>query len=212
MLPVRDVIPNRTTPLVVIAIAIGSAAGVVYAQTLSHAALRAWLLDVGLHGSGGVTSAIVTAPFLHRSLWEGAANLLALWIFGPTIEDRTGHLRFLAFYLAAGVGGALAALWLQPPMAPPSAGAPASIAGVIAGYLALFPRSRVLVLIPWPEWDAVEVPATFMAATWLLLQALGGIGTGGGPMAMPLGGAAVGVALVWLVRRPERQRVEWWAP
>ena len=158
MIPLRDVIPSRTAPVVTIALVAANA---------------------------------VTFAFLHPL--AVAANMLALWLFGGTVEDRMGRGRFLVFYLVCGATGA--------------GSAAAAVAGVIGAYVVLYPASRIVTLIPVPYLlRIVEVPAGVFAAAWLLAQAV----SGGSPVWPLASGVAAGVALVWVFRRPERLRVEWW--
>jgi membrane associated rhomboid family serine protease len=156
--------------------------------------------------------------FVHSGLLHIGGNLLSLWIFGDNVEDRLGHGRFLAFYLAAGFAAALAETWASPGSTLPLVGASGAIAGVMGAYLVLFPRSRVLVLVPIfiVYWEVVEMPAVFFLAAWFALQVLGGLArplAGGGGVAFwaHAGGFLAGVLLIWLLRRRERLRVEWWS-
>jgi hypothetical protein len=89
----------------------------------------------------------VTSMFLHGGLMHLAGNMLFLWIFGDNLKNQFGHLRYLAFYLACG-GAAALALYLAAPLVPvPMVGASGAIAGVMGGYLLLFPRARVDVIV-----------------------------------------------------------------
>ena len=163
--------------------------------------------------------ALFTSMFLHADWLHIAGNLLCLWIFGDNVEDRFGHGRFLLFYLAAGAAAGLAETWLLPGALVPTVGASGAIAGVMGAYLALFPTSRVQVLI----WlfvfvDIVEIPALFFLGFWLLMQMVGGIGSIGGAAGVGgvafgahVGGFLFGAALGRLLARPERQQVAWWS-
>jgi membrane associated rhomboid family serine protease len=98
-------------------------------------------------------------------------------------------------------------------------GASGAIAGVMGAYFLMYPRSRVLVLIPIILFiDVVEIPAVLFLGIWLLLQVVGGVGrlaatSAGGGVAFwaHLGGFVAGLTLVAILRRPERRRVEWWS-
>jgi membrane associated rhomboid family serine protease len=124
-----------------------------------------------------------------------------LWIFGDNVEDRMGHLRFLGYYLLCGLVGDVAQTIVSPYSLVPTVGASGAIAGVMGGYLVLYPRSRVLTLIPPFIFWVVEIPAVFFLGYWFLIQLFSGFGT----IAVSTGTSG-GVAF----RRPERQRVEWW--
>jgi membrane associated rhomboid family serine protease len=131
-----------------------------------------------------------TAMFLHANLLHIAGNMIFLAVFGCTLEDRIGRLRFLAFYL---IGG-LVALGLQiaasPASTTPTLGASGAIAAVLGGYIVLFPRARVLTLIALIFFFTLaELPAWVMLGLWFVFDAL--LGVFG--VSTPFGGGA-GVA------------------
>ncbi|HSK10486.1 MAG TPA: rhomboid family intramembrane serine protease, partial [Vicinamibacterales bacterium] len=142
-----------------------------------------------------------------------------LWIFGDNVEDRMGHGRFLVFYLVAGVAAALAQAAVAPGSRVPMVGASGPVAGVMGAYFVLYPRSRVLTLVPIIVFiDIIEIPAVWFLGFWFVLQLSSGVGsiayTAGAQAGIAfwahLAGFAAGAAGVFLFRRPERQRVEWW--
>ena len=91
---------------------------------------------------------MLTSMFLHGGWLHFLGNMLYLWIFGDNVEDRLGHVRFLVFYLLCGVAAALGARLIDPSSKIPMIGASGAIAGVLGAYFVLFPRSRVLTLVP----------------------------------------------------------------
>ena len=93
-------------------------------------------------------ASVVTSMFMHGGFMHLAGNLLFLYIFGDNVEDAMGHPRFLVFYLACGVAAALAQALPVPDSTIPMIGASGAISGVLGAYLLLFPRARVLVMIP----------------------------------------------------------------
>jgi membrane associated rhomboid family serine protease len=145
-------------------------------------------------------------------------NMLYLWIFGDNVEDRFGHGRYLAFYLMCGVVAALLQTTFSPGSRVPMVGASGAIAGVLGAYLVMFPKSRILTLVPiFVFVQIIEVPALFFLGFWFLLQLVSGVGTlgqradvGGVAFWAHAGGFAAGMAAVRFFRRPERLRVEWW--
>jgi membrane associated rhomboid family serine protease len=140
--------------------------------------------------------------------WYAAVTLVMIWIHGRTLEDRLGHGRFLLFVAICGAAGHAAQLALPPWGSPVATAGGAAVAGLLGAYFALFPYSRVLLLVPlYPVYfDAVEAPTIILAPFWVLMALLTGIS------AIPLAaGGVTGAAAVWLFRRPERQRVEWWS-
>lgn len=215
--PLGDVIPSRTTPWITFALIGANALVFLYELLLSDASLTRFVLTVGLvpHALSFPWLDAITAMFVHSDWLRIVANLLALWIFGPTIEDRMGHARFIVFYLAAGMVAALAHTWAVPNSTVPLVGAGGALAAVMGAYVVLFPYSRVLVLIVFV--DIVEIPAFLFIGLWLLSQLSGGAGrvTDIALNSVPLwayaGGIATGVLGVRLFRRRERDRVEWWS-
>jgi membrane associated rhomboid family serine protease len=159
--------------------------------------------------------------FLHGGILHVAGNMLYLWIFGDNVEDRMGHWRFLVFYLLCGVAAALVQTIMGPSSVVPMVGASGAIAGVMGAYFVLYPRSRIVTLIPiFFFMQIVEIPAIVFLGIWFLMQFLSGVGSIATTAAnQPAGGIAfwahvagflAGVSAVVVFRRPERQRVEWW--
>jgi membrane associated rhomboid family serine protease len=211
MLPIRDVIPSRTTPgITLLLIALNVLVFVVTfaaPNASAHALVPVPTPDAGLTGHLDRWLTETISLFRHGSLVHLTGNLAALWLFGENVEDRFGHLRFLLCYLVLGYGTALADFWLVPSPAAPLSGATGAIAGIAAAYLVMFPRSRLLSILPTGVPPTlIELPAAAVAAAWFLLQ----VARGTGPLTLFVG-AAGGALAVWLLRRPERQRVEWWA-
>ncbi len=209
MIPFRDVIPSRTTPVVtitIIAVNAASFAGALWLDDDLPAAAVSW--------------AVLTSMFLHASALHAGVNMLYLWLFGGNVEDRMGHGRFLAFYLLCGAAGALAHTVVLPGSRIPLAGGTGAIAGILGAYYVLYPSSRILTLAPLVlTIHIVEVPAIVFLGVWVVLQFATGLGPPAGAAAAPPGLATVaasiagfmtGAAGVILFRRPERQRVEWW--
>jgi membrane associated rhomboid family serine protease len=154
-----------------------------------------------------------------RQFWfPWCVNMIVLWIFGSTVEDRIGHGRFVALYMMCGaVAAAASAAAGAISLAPFAAGG--AVAGVSAAYFLMFPRSRVLTLVPIVVGvDVVDVPAWSLCGVWAIVQ----VATAGTVVArdaatgavVMMAGLAAGVlagGLGWLLfRRPERMRVDWW--
>ncbi len=114
---------------------------------------------------------IFTAMFLHGGLMHLAGNMLYLWIFGDNVEDALGHGRYLVFYLGSGAGATLAHAWISSASEVPSLGASGAIAGVLGAYFVLFPRARVVTVLPlFICFPLIEVPAGLYLLGWFLLQ------------------------------------------
>jgi membrane associated rhomboid family serine protease len=220
VIPLRDVIPSRTTPVVTIALIVVNALVFVYQFTRGDAG-NDFILYFGLIPAAFSWVALITSMFLHGGLLHFGANMLYLWIFGDNVEDRMGHGRFLTFYILCGIAAALAQTAMNPDSIIPMVGASGAIAGVMGAYLVLYPRSRIVTLVPiFLFIQLIEIPAVFFLGIWFLLQFVSGIGSvasaaGGEPVGgvafwAHIAGFVAGVSGVMVFRRPERQRVEWW--
>lgn len=116
---------------------------------------------------------LVTSMFLHGGFLHLAGNMLYLYIFGNNVEDAMGHARYLAFYLVCGIAAALSHAIVEPSSTIPMLGASGAISGVLAGYVMIFPRARVTVIIPlgvllYP----FKISAVFVVGFWFVLQLL----------------------------------------
>jgi len=136
-----------------------------------------------------------------------------LWIFGDNVEDRFGHGRFIVFYLLCGIVAALAQVGVNPSSTLPTIGASGAIAGVMGAYFVMYPRSRVLTLVPFIIiWDIIELPAIVLLGLWFVLQLFnsssvaGTAGTHGGvAFAAHVAGFVIGAISVFVFRK-RRQR------
>lgn len=175
MFPIRDHNPpERASP---VTWALLAANVVVFALTWAGPlVLRQWALYPLAVSMGQPGPGLVTHMFLHAGLLHLAGNLLFLWVFGPNLEDQMGRLAFLAFYLACGVLAALAHVASAPRSMVPMVGASGAIAGVMGGYLLLFPRARVdVIAVLGPILRRYRVRAWVVIGAWVALQL--GMGT-----------------------------------
>jgi hypothetical protein len=109
--------------------------------------------------------------FLHGGFLHIIMNMWFLYIFGDNIEDRLGHIRYVIFYLFCGVAAGLVHLFTNWSSNIPTIGASGAISGVMGAYLLLYPRSRILTLIPiFFFFQFVEIPAFIFLGYWLLIQ------------------------------------------
>jgi len=152
------------------------------------------------HGQAGVVGSPGSQPatwvtafssmFMHASFLHILGNMVFLAIFGPTVEDRIGRLRFLLFYLLGGLVALAAQILVGPDSTSPTIGASGAIAAVLGGYILMYPRARVITLVFIVFFvTLVELPAVYLLGFWFLLQLLYGLAG----LATPLGGAG-GVA------------------
>ena len=131
---------------------------------------------------------VFTSMFMHGSFLHIFGNMVFLVIFGPNVEDATGRMRYLAFYLLGGIVALGAQVLVSPGSTAPTLGASGAIAAVLGGYLLLYPRARVLTLVVIVFFATiVEVPAVLLLAFWFLQNLV--IGATG--LASPIGGGGV---------------------
>ncbi len=148
---------------------------------------------------------LFTAMFMHAGWLHLIGNMLYLWIFGDNVEDRFGHVKFVAFYLVCGVAATFAQLGFSAGSAVPNLGASGAVAGVLGAYLLLYPRGQVRVMM---GRGVVPAPALVVIGLWFALQLFSGIGSvasaaqeGGGVAYMAhVGGFVAGFLLTFLLR------------
>lgn len=151
---------------------------------------------------------LFTSMFLHGGWMHLAGNMLFLWVFGDNLEDELGHAGFLGYYLACGVGAGLAHVFAEPGSAIPAVGASGAIAGVLGGYLLLFPRAKVDVLFIFIVFFRIfPIPAWIVLGLWFGLQVFNGTANSGAQDGVAywehIGGFIIGIALMvpfWLGR------------
>jgi rhomboid family protein len=218
MIPLRDVIPSRTTPYITVTIIILNALAWLFEVSLDPETLNRFLTAYGVVPAYFHAPTLVTSMFLHGSWMHIIGNMWYLWIFGDNVEDRLGHGRFIVFYLLCGIAAALGQVFMDPSSTLPTIGASGAIAGVMGGYFVLYPHSRVLTLVPWIIiWEVIELPAFVLLGFWFLMQlfSAGTIavtasshGSGGVAFAAHVAGFLVGVGGVFVFRKRETNRWE----
>jgi rhomboid family protein len=184
VLPIRDNAPTRTFPIVTVALI---AANVAAYFVVEHGGFQAAAGPVNrwsfqpceVEGSCPVvgvswTIGLFSSLFMHADLLHLGGNMLFLWIFGNNVEDALGRVRYLAFFLLAGVAATAlqTVVTLQTASesaaAVPNLGASGAISGVLGAYIVLLPRARVLVVI---VFVLREVPAILFIGLWFVFQA-----------------------------------------
>jgi membrane associated rhomboid family serine protease len=220
MIPLHDDNPTELKPYVTIAIIVIASLAFLWQQSLGPAGQKEAVYAFGLipavlFGKAQLPPelavippevSIFTSMFLHGGWMHLIGNMLYLWIFGNNVEDAVGHGRFVAFYLVCGVAAALAdALW-DPGSTIPMVGASGAIAGVLGAYLLLYPRARVMVIIPLGVFSRIVwVPAVVVLGLWIALQLLQGAlaptGVGGIAYWAHIGGFVAGAILILPLRR-----------
>lgn len=206
MFPIRDHNPSGRTPYVTYAlIAANVAIFVLYWFALpNERALGYFFYTWGLVpeqvivGQGWV--GFITSMFLHGGWMHLLGNMLFLWIFGDNLEDLMGHRRYALFYLAAGLAAGIAQTLTDPYSSVPMVGASGAIAGVMGGYLLMFPRAKVDVLFIFVIFFRIfPIPAWIVLGIWFAVQLFSGLNTpsdgGGVAFWAHVGGFVAGVVL-----------------
>jgi membrane associated rhomboid family serine protease len=212
--PLRDENPTRRLPaltILLIALNIGVFVSLALSrQGLNYHILRMGVIPYEITHFRSVADlprvspwlSLLTSMFLHGSLFHLLGNMLYLWIFGNNVEDFLGSFRFVFFYLISGLGASLTQVVFSPNSHVPMIGASGAIAGVLGGYLILFPGARVMTLVFLFFFiRVVAIPAALVLGLWFLLQVLN-VGMGGGVAWFAhIGGFLIGIVLVSLQRR-----------
>ncbi len=180
MFPIRDHNPSEKTPFVTYALIALNVA--VFALTWlglpDEIAVQRFYLTWGLVPRISDPLTFVTSMFLHGGPMHLIGNMLFLYIFGDNLEEEMGHTTFLGFYLAGGLAAAFLQVAADPASPVPMVGASGAIAGVMGGYLLLFPKARVDVLLFFIIIiRIIPVPAWLMLGIWFGLQLFSGVGS-----------------------------------
>ncbi|MFK7988136.1 MAG: rhomboid family intramembrane serine protease [Sandaracinaceae bacterium] len=208
MIPLRDINPTKTRPVITWAIIVLNA--------------MVWFYQFGLTDGmqpfvdrWGVVPYYLTLPvlsswvtpissmFLHAGWMHVILNMWFLHIFGDNIEDELGRGRYVAFYLVCGLAAVALQVAIDPASQVPMVGASGAIAGVLGGYMMLHPRAPIVTMLPFVF---VELPAWAFLFVWFGLQlvsALGALGaesSGGVAFFAHIGGFLAGFALVRVMR------------
>lgn len=198
-----------------------------HCELITQPSIHGVISSVACQGQPGVTGTpgaqpatwvtVFTSMFLHGSFLHIFGNMIFLAIFGPTVEDAMGRLRFPAFYLLGGLIALGAQVAVNPSATGPTLGASGAIAAVLGGYILLYPRARVLALVFVVFFfTLIEVPAVFLLGFWFAeqlyvglagLARVGGIGSSGEGVAYfaHIGGFAFGLLAIRLFLRSARR-------
>lgn len=225
MIPLRDDNPTVLWPIITVALIIANTAVFFYELSLlsyGPKALDGFIYQMGIvpasliqahiPGTGGYLT-VFTSMFLHGGWMHIIGNMLYLWIFGNNVEDSMGHLRFIIFYLVAGLAAAAAHLAFNPTSTVPTIGASGAVSGVLGAYLVLFPHARVktLIFLFGPFFRIIYLPAWVLLIFWIGLQLLSQAvapmepAAGGVAYAAHIGGFAAGFVLIPLFRKYRRR-------
>jgi membrane associated rhomboid family serine protease len=193
LIPIKDSIPHRRTPVVTWTLIAINVAVFLYEVSLDPEQLEeliylfgvvparyshpAWAQAVGFPVDNYFP--FLTSMFLHGGWLHVIGNMWTLWIFGDNVEDQMGRGRFLVFYLLMGLAAGLTHWFTNADSTVPTIGASGAIAGVLGAYFLLFPRARMIVMFPvffFPFF--FELPAFVYLLFWFLSQVLSGTVSG----------------------------------
>ena len=218
LFPIRDHNPRERFPAVTLLLIAANVVAFLFQKSLddnaNHVLVLAAgaipyeitnLVDIRPQNLLPVPGSILTSMFLHGSWLHLIGNMWFLWLFGDNIEERMGTLRYVFFYLLVGTVGALAQCFSMPSSRVPMIGASGAVAGVLGGYMMLYPHARVVTFVAIPFlWHFADVPAWLFLGLWFLGQFLLPSGSGIAWMAH-VGGFLAGLGAVRLLaRRPPR--------
>ncbi|MCS6875804.1 MAG: rhomboid family intramembrane serine protease [Aquificaceae bacterium] len=181
MIPIRDVNPHRSFPVVNLTIIVLCSLAWLYEVSLSEEGFYDF---ISLYGLVPVhlldrPQTLVTHMFLHGGWLHIIGNLWFLWVFGDNVEDRLGKVRYLLFYILSGLGAGLIQTVVSLIFGGedvPMVGASGAISGVLGAYMWLFPRARILALVPIVFFlTFLEIPAVFFIGLWVFIQVVNGI-------------------------------------
>ena len=215
MIPLRDNIPSRTVPFVTYVL-VGANVLAFFFELSLGPNLERFIYIFGVVPQKVVFAVFqepqlipyalvpfITSQFLHGGWLHLLGNMLFLYIFGDNVEGALGHFRYLFFYLICGVAASLTHFIVNPSSSVPTVGASGAIAGVLGAYFLLFPKARVLTLVPIFFFiQIVEIPAVLFLGLWFLIQfmsgsiSLGADSAAGVAWWAHIGGFAVGAAYI----------------
>ena len=235
MIPIRDDTPRFSTPYVTYFLIALNVLVFLFELSLGPRSRNMLMFEFGIvptHITGLLQGApntsvgtafipIFTSMFLHASWLHLIGNMWVLWIFGDNIEDYLGHFVYVVFYFVSGLAAALLHTALNVNSSIPSVGASGAIAGVMGAYFILYPRAKVLTIVPLIVFFTFWwLPAWIVLGYWFLLQFLSGAATavaysnqttGGVAFWAHVGGFVAGIAMIKLFpARPNRYRYGAW--
>jgi len=220
MIPLKDLTPRRSFPVVTLLIILANAVVFIYQITLGHHAQDVFAMTYGLvpykisqalagkhYTIGEAFLPLLTCMFLHGGWWHIISNMWFLWVLGGNVEDRMQPVPYLLLYLVAGVGAGVSQTLFSWGSHIPTVGASGAISGVLGAYIVFFPGSRILTLIPlFIIWFTWKIPAVIFIGLWFIAQVLSGLSAvasasmGGVAWWAHVGGFLIGVVVALIVR------------
>ena len=226
MIPLRDKIPSSSFPFINIIFIVLNSLVFLYEVSLGSE-LNRFIYQYGLVPASLISSPhtgfvdrvypFFTSMFLHGGWFHLIGNMLFLYIFGDNVEDRMGHFKYLLFYLICGLGAAFTQIITNVRSEIPMVGASGAISGVLGAYILLFPKSRIVTLVPiFFFLHIVEIPAAVFLLIWFIIQFFSGVATlaaskstGGVAFWAHVGGFVVGFVLARFIIKKGYYRAGW---
>jgi rhomboid family protein len=229
MIPLKNRTPRVTVPVVTVGLIIVNTVVFLYELTLPERLEQTFYMSYAMVPARFVHQLVpphvhlqaamlplFTSMFLHGGWLHLIGNMWFLWIFGGNVEDELGHFSYLVFYLVCGVGAGLTYVLMSLHSGVPSLGASGAISGVLGAYIVLYPRGRILTLIPLIIfWFTMDLPAFLILGYWFAIQFLSGISSvgsrvsGGVAWWAHIGGFLLGLWLVHLWPQRRRPAYSW---
>jgi membrane associated rhomboid family serine protease len=228
LFPVRDHNPRTRFPAITLLIVAANVAAFLFELALDARGQKLLVLtagaipyeianhiDVAPRDLLPLPGSLWTSMFLHGGWMHLIGNMWFLWLFGDNVEEALGTVRYAVFYLLVGTVGALAQVFSMPESTAPMIGASGAIAGVLGGYVMLYPRARIVTFVAIPFlWHFIDLPAWFFLGFWFLGQFFLPTGSGVAWMAH-VGGFLAGAGAVRLLAprlRPVAVEAEYLPP
>ena len=219
MFPIHDDNPVDLVPFVSYALIGACIAAFIWQitsdlQTQNNIVYALGVIPAVLFGHGALPDELVWVPayatvfssmFLHGGWMHIIGNMLYLWVFGNNVEASMGHVKFIVFYLLCGVAAVLAQGLPDTASPIPMIGASGAISGVLGAYMLLYPRAKVLVVIPiFFIIQTVRIPALLVLGVWFLMQLFSSLSAGdqqgGVAFGAHIGGFIAGMALIYFFK------------
>jgi membrane associated rhomboid family serine protease len=194
MIPLKDKIQRRHFPFITLVLIIANIAFFIYevslGKNLDNFLLNFSVVPYNIYKSvqtGNLNPlaylTLLTSLFLHGGWLHLGGNMLYLWVFGDNVEDKLGGMRFLFFYLLCGLTASALHIYIDPLSRVPVIGASGAISGVLGAYLLMFPKARIVTLIPiFIFIQIAELPAYLLLGFWFILQFFSGMLSLGSPV------------------------------
>jgi membrane associated rhomboid family serine protease len=215
MLPLKDLNPTRRVPVVTYLLIAANALVFIWLWLQPEAELQSLFLRLSVVPANVVRNPLAVdtildllrSMFFHGGWAHLLSNMLYLWLFGDNIEDRMGVVLYLILYFFSGFAASIAQIVIDPGSTIPMIGASGAIAGVLGGYLVMFPGVRVRGIIPLGFFSrSVEWPAWIVLGMWFVMQLFSGFlslgaqtgATGGVAFFAHIGGFVAGLVLTWI--------------